>query len=270
MTHKLTISIVTYNNEATIAQTLDSIEHSTLTPGAVIVVDNSSRSDTADLISARFPAVTLIPSENIGFGAGHNKAIRQVEGISAYHLVMNPDVYFGEEVLERLVAFMDEHPAVGLVMPRILYPDESVQHLCKLLPTPFDLIGRRFIPGFLKPLFGKRLRRYEMRHKDYNRMMGVPHLSGCFMLLRTGVFREVGGFDERFFMYLEDVDFSRRIHARFKTVYFPEVPVYHQYHKGSYKRWKHLKHHVVSAVKYFNKWGWFFDKERKAVNRAAG
>jgi GT2 family glycosyltransferase len=99
--------------------------------------------------------------------------------------------------------------------------------------------------------------------------MEVPHLSGCFMMLRTAVFETVGLFDERFFMYLEDVDYSRRVHTRYKTVYYPEVSVYHQYHKGSYKRWRNLKYHIVSAVKYFNKWGWFFDPERKTINRTA-
>ena len=153
-------------------------------------------------------------------------------------------------------------------MPKILYPDDQVQYLCKQLPTPFDLIGRRFIPGFLKPVFKKRFDRYETRDRDYNRAMEVPHLSGCFMMLRTGVFETVGLFDERFFMYLEDVDYSRRVHARYKTVYYPGVSVYHQYHKGSYKRWRHLEYHIVSAVKYFNKWGWFFDRQRKAINKS--
>lgn len=153
-------------------------------------------------------------------------------------------------------------------MPQILYPNNQLQYLCKLLPTPFDLIGRRFFPGFLKRLVQKRLNRYELRHKDYQNIMEVPHLSGCFMLIRADVFQRVGLFDPSFFMYLEDVDFSRRIHACYKTIYYPAVAVYHQYHKGSYKRWKHLKYHVQSAIKYFNKWGWFFDKERKAINRA--
>ncbi len=267
MKQKLTISIVTFNNQDSIKKALDSIKHSTLTPTKVIVVDNSSSDGTAELVKSEFPEVTCITSPNIGFGSSHNTAINSILGTADYHLVMNPDIYFARDVLEKLVEFMDTHGDVGLVMPKILYPDNQLQYLCKLLPTPFDLMGRRFFPGFLKPLIQKRLHRYELRDKNYDQIMEVPHLSGCFMLLRTDVLKQVGLFDHRFFMYLEDVDLSRRIHTLNKTIYYPAVAVYHQYHKGSYKRWKHLKYHVQSAIKYFNKWGWYSDKERKAINR---
>jgi GT2 family glycosyltransferase len=88
-------------------------------------------------------------------------------------------------------------------------------------------------------------------------------------MVRTRIFEEVGLFDERFFMYLEDVDLSRRIHSQYKTIYYPDIHIYHHYHKASYKRFKHLKYHILSAVKYFNKWGWFIDKERKTINKNA-
>jgi GT2 family glycosyltransferase len=271
---KLTISIVTFNNDEVIRDALMSIEKSTLkikNSCQVIVVDNASTDKTVDIISREFPGVILIRSENIGYGAGHNKAIRKVleKEKPGYHLVMNPDVYFGEDVLEQLVDFMENNKNVGLVMSKIYYPDHSVQYLCKLLPTPFDLFGRRFMPGFLKALFKRRFDAYEFRDRDYDQIMAVPHLSGCFMMVRMEVLEKVGIFDERFFMYLEDVDLSRRIHSRFKTLYYPEVHIFHQYHQGSYKRFKHLKYHISSAIKYFNKWGWFFDKERKEINRKA-
>ena len=96
--------------------------------------------------------------------------------------------------------------------------------------------------------------------------MEVPCLSGCFMFIRTKVLREVGLFDERFFMYMEDVDLSRRIHRRFRTVYYPAAAVYHEYEKGSYKSATLLAHHLLSAIKYFNKWGYVFDKERRDIN----
>jgi len=266
---KLTISIVTYNNEDVINAALDSIEDSTLSPFDydVAVVDNSSIDNTPHIVATKYPEVTLIDSENIGYGAAHNKAVKEMGNKSDYHLIMNPDIYFDSHVLERMLVFMDEHPEVGLAMPKILYPDGNIQYLCKRLPTPFDLIGRRFIPGFLKPVFRKRFDAYEFRDKDYGQIMEAPHLSGCFMMIRRNVFETVGLFDERFFMYLEDVDYSRRIHNRFKTLYYPEVSVYHQYRKGSYRRWRHLLYHIVSAIKYFNKWGWFFDLERRHINR---
>ncbi len=274
---KLTVSIVTFNNADTIEAALQSIFKTSIPREQleVIVVDNASIDGTVETVTSKFPEVRLIRSENVGFGAGHNKAIREIMDRSEFHLVMNPDIHFlpqngNNDVLSVLTAYLETNPDVGLVMPKILYPGENrrIQHLCKLLPTPLDLIGRRFIPGFLKslPPLKKRFLRYEMRDRNYEEMMDVPHLSGCFMMLRTVVFREVGLFDERFFMYLEDVDFSRRIHAKYKTVYNPTVYIYHGYHKGSYRRLKHLGYHVRSAIKYFNKWGWFFDKERKKMN----
>jgi GT2 family glycosyltransferase len=267
MTARLTISIVTYNNKDTIAKALHSILQSTIKAN-VVVVDNSSNDGTREMIAKEFPQVTLLESANVGFGAGHNKAIHHTGYQSDFHLVMNPDIYFEPDVLETLLNYMKHKQDTGLLMPQIRYPDKRLQHLCKLLPTPFDLIGRRFFPGFLKFLIKTRLDHYEMKDRDYYSEMEVPHLSGCFMMLRSDVFEKIGLFDERFFMYLEDVDFSRRIHQSFKTVYFPGTQVYHQYHKGSYKRLKHLRYHISSAIKYFNKWGWFLDKERRAVNKA--
>jgi len=268
---KLTISIVTFNNESVIRETLTSIEKSTLklkqeNDCEVIVVDNSSIDQTAAIISREFPWVTLIPSENIGFGAGHNKAIRKILGKSDYHLIMNPDVYFEADALENLLDFIKKDKNIGLVTPKLLYPDDQIQYTCRLLPTPFDLVVRRFIPGFLKPLFKNRLNNFEQRHRDYDKMMEAPNLSGCVMMIRSEVFKRVGLFDERFFVYLEDVDFTRRIHQQFKTVYYPKVRIYHRHGHGSYKKWKDLKYHVSSAIKYFCKWGWFFDRERKKIN----
>lgn len=97
-------------------------------------------------------------------------------------------------------------------------------------------------------------------------MMNVPYLSGCFMFLRVSVLKEVGLFDERYFMYLEDTDLSRRIHKKYKTIYYPFVHIIHEYSKGSYKNIKLLIYHIHSAIKYFNKWGWIFDKERREIN----
>jgi GT2 family glycosyltransferase len=145
---------------------------------------------------------------------------------------------------------------------------ETIQYLCKLLPTPFDLFGRRFLnSGPFKKIVEKGNEIYELRFTGYDKIMEVPYLSGCFMFIRTEVLKKVGFFDERFFMYLEDTDLSRRIHRVSKTVYYPEVSIYHEYGKGSYKNPKLLKYHLDSAIKYFNKYGWFFDKERDEINK---
>ena len=159
---------------------------------------------------------------------------------------------------------MENNPDIGLVMPKMLYPDGSIQHLCKLLPTPWNLIRRRFLP---EKIFSKQNSFYELRFTGYDKIMDVPYLSGCFMFIRTDVLSHVGLFDERFFMYLEDVDISRRIYKYYRTVYYPEVSVFHEYEKGSYGSSRLLLYHLWSAIRYFNKWGYFFDKERQEINK---
>ena len=97
--------------------------------------------------------------------------------------------------------------------------------------------------------------------------MEVPYLSGCFMFLRTASVKEVGFFDERFFMYPEDIDLTRRINEKYKTIYFPEVSIVHNHGKESYKRGDMLLVHTTNMIKYFNKWGWFYDLKRVKTNQ---
>jgi GT2 family glycosyltransferase len=97
--------------------------------------------------------------------------------------------------------------------------------------------------------------------------MNPPVLSGCFLLVRMTIARKINFFDERFFMYLEDTDLSRRMNQQFQTVYYPEVSIIHHYEKGSYKSNKLLLYHISSAFKYFWKYGWFFDTVRTTVNK---
>ena len=97
--------------------------------------------------------------------------------------------------------------------------------------------------------------------------MEVPSLSGCFMFMRCSVLKQVGGFDERYFMYAEDLDLCRRIGEVSKTIFYPKVSIIHEYGKGSYKNKKLLKYHIISVIKYFNKWGWFWDSKRRYKNQ---
>ncbi|NEX64482.1 glycosyltransferase family 2 protein [Noviherbaspirillum galbum] len=231
------------------------------------LVDNS-RDTALESVAREAGARYLHLPANPGFGAAHNLAIRQaLESGSDYHLVMNPDVWFGPEVIPAMTAYLDAHPDIGLLMPDIRYPDGSRQHLCKLLPNPADLIVRRFLPGLYR--LSGRLARYELHDSGYDRVMDVPALSGCFMLLRASVLRRIGGFDERFFLYMEDVDLSRRVGEVARTVYYPLVSITHGYQKGSYKNATLLSHHIRSALRYFGKWGWLADARRRRVNRLA-
>ena len=209
----------------------------------------------------------IFNDQNIGYGAGHNIAIKLAKGKSRYHLILNPDVEFKSDILDELFNFMQVNTDVGQVMPKVLYRNGDTQYLCKRLPAPSDLFIRRFIPKPFKLLLNDYLSNYELRNKNYDTMMEVPNLSGCFMFIRTSVFDSIGSFDERYFMYLEDTDLCRRINKYYRTVYYPSVHIIHGYQKGSYNNLKLMLHHLQSGIRYFNKWGWFGDRNRMYVNR---
>jgi len=162
---------------------------------------------------------------------------------------------------------MEDHRAVGQVMPLVLYPDGEIQYSGKLLPTPLDLFGRRVFPSW--NYFKNKNDIYELRGSGYNQVMNVPQHLGCFMFIRTSILNKVGYFDEDMFMYMEDIDLTRRIHQKFETIFYPLTSVYHHYEQGSKQNPKLFKYHVNSSITYFNKWGWLFDGERRTLNKKA-
>jgi len=191
--------------------------------------------------------------------------MRNLDKMGKYHLVLNPDIYFGRGVLEKLYEYMENNLDVGNVMPKVIYPNGELQYLCKLLPTPQDWIVRMFIP--IKKIKERIDYNLEMHFADYDSEMNVPYLSGCFMFLRKTVIKEIGVFDEGIFMYGEDTDLNRRIYKKYKTMYYPKAVITHNFEKGSHKNFRLLWIHIKAAIYYLNKWGWFFDKERTLINR---
>lgn len=213
--------------------------------------------------------VEYIAHENNGYGGGHNVALRRADALPGdggggdYHLVVNPDVWFGPRVIPALAAYMREHADVAQMMPRVLYPNGDPQPLAKLLPTPFDMFGRLCMPRFL---IARRNARFELSaHQE--EVMDVPFLSGCFMFLRLSAAKEIGFFDERFFMYAEDIDLTRRLHEHYRTVYYPLLPIYHRFSRASRRSLRLFVIHVCNVARYFNKWGWLRDEARDTTNR---
>lgn len=258
----LTTSIVLYNHTLSeIAPLVEELKKSVLVE-KIFLVDNSP----VEGAGLRDLGVEYIfTGKNLGYGAAHNIAIRQsIADAIPYHLVINPDISFDFHQLDVLCDYMNNNTDIGQIMPKVYYPDGEIQYLCKLVPTPFDLIFRRFLPAGWSQ---KRMNRFELRHSGYHRIMDVPYLSGCFMLLRTSALKEVGLFDERFFMYPEDIDLTRRMHQRYRTVFYPEVSIVHHHARDSYVSPRMLWIHIQNMIRYFNKWGWFFDKERRSINR---
>lgn len=190
---------------------------------------------------------------------------KNIERLSKYHLILNPDIYFEKGTLEKLFCYMENNKNTGQIMPAVKYPDGEKQYLCKLIPTPANLIFRRFLP--FRKIKEKMDYDYEMKWSGYDKIMEVPILSGCFMFFRTENLISLKGFDERYFMYLEDYDLSRRMNEISETVFYPDAEIVHNHAKESYKSRKMTIIHMKSAIKYFNKWGWIFDKKRRRTNK---
>lgn len=265
----LTASIVLYNTPyEQINMVLESVSKSSCVQ-TLYIIDNSPTERNKQYFEncSLKENIEYIPHENTGYGSSHNIAIKKaIECGSDYHVVLNPDIYFDEDVLSNLIGYMENNKDVGYILPKVIYPDGELQYLCKLLPTPFDLIFRRFLPK--TKCIRKMNDRYELRMSGYDKIMNPPCLSGCFMFLRLATIKEHNlFFDESFFMYCEDFDLMRRIHKVSKTVYYPKVTIVHDHAKASYKSRKMLLAHIKSAVHYFNKWGWVFDKERRVMNK---
>lgn len=257
----LTASIVTYKVD--LAELGRALEPLAGMAERVYVVDNASERRVEDFCRG-YDFVEYVPHANDGYGAGNNAAIRLAMDRGAdYHLVMNSDLVFEAADLRRMLAHMDANPRIGLLHPRIVGLDGEDQFTVRLLPTPFDLMLRRFMPKWLFP--GSR-RCYLLQEADHSREFDVHYVQGSFMLLRTSALREVGLFDERFFMYPEDIDLSRRMAERWRVTYYPGATVTHAHRAASYASLQMLRIHITNMVRYFNKWGWLRDAARKAAN----
>lgn len=231
----------------------------------VWVIDHSP-DDSLRRVMPADSRIEYIKERNVGYGRGNNVAMLKSIALGYdYHLVLNPDVNWQGDVVGHLRKFMDNNPDVALAMPKVCFPDGTFQHQTRLLPRPIDLIRSRLFKGSKRLTM---LKDYELLDSDQNSIINAPFLSGCFMFLRVGALRQVGVFDERFFMYHEDMDLTRRLHRKYRTVYNPEVKIFHKLERQSAKNTRLFLRHVVSMVRYFNKWGWISDPERRRINAA--
>lgn len=208
--------------------------------------------------------IKFLKVENNGYGAGHNVAIREaIEAGSRYHIVVNPDISWHGDIISPMKSYMDNHPGVGILAPRIVLPDGTPQYNARLLPTPFDPMARRLLP---KALRKRRDQRYLLHDMDFKRELNAPYLLGCFMMLRTDAVKSCGLFDERFFMYPEDIDITRRFHRKWATIRWNGVTAEHLYRRESARSLRMVYIHIVNMIRYFKKWGWIGDRERRAMN----
>ncbi len=264
--YQLTASIVLYKPDKKVLNAINSFINVHSLNVFLYLIDNSPANDfeksNRELLQ-KTNVEYVFAGKNLGYGAGHNIAIKKVIDKAQYHLVLNPDVSFDENVLKELYDYMEADKEIGQVIPKVLYPNGETQYVCKLIPTPFNLFSR-LLPGSLFKGYNEN---FELRFSGYNKIMNVPYLSGCFMFLRCSALKEVGLFDEQFFMYPEDIDLTRRMHRKYKTIFYPYVSIFHEHTKSSFKSSRMFAIHMFNIVKYFNKWGWFCDTERRSTNK---
>lgn len=250
---KVSGCIVTYN---AVGEKIDNTINSVLdnTKGvdfSLYVVDNASSDGTADYIEKNHPEVTVIRnSKNGGYGNGHNKVIPFLQ--SKYHVVINPDIILKHDAVTELVRLAESDETIGLLSPQIRFPDGSVQMLAKRNPT-VRYLGTHWLHKGDKA--NKYMTEYCMLDEKGDEPFPITNATGCFMFFRTSAFIELGGFDERFFMYLEDCDIARRAAEKYKVLHCPKIDVYHLWERESKKSKKLLMIHIQSIIKYFLKWG---------------
>jgi hypothetical protein len=228
VTPTVSVVIVTYNSRQHVPALLDSLQkHTSREECEVVAVDNRSIDGTADLIACEYPWVRLMrAARNAGLSAGVNAGVAESRG--EFITVLNPDVRFDRDVLSPLAAYLRAHTDAGVVAPKLLNDDGTLQLSCRAFPGYATALFNRY--SLLTRLFpsNKRSSRYLMSDFDHASLQDADWVSGAALMFPRRVFDQLGGWDAGFFLFNEDVDFCRRVHdAGYRIVYDPEVLVYH-------------------------------------------
>ena len=224
--------------------------------GYAVVVNDHQPGEPVDQLAAAAD-LFLANRDNPGYGRAVNRLVVRLGPLPPYIGVLNTDLSWESGSFEQLLAWLQQHPQVSLAVPQILDEQGTPQKLCKHHPTVLGLFSRRFLPNGIKPVWLKRYDRwYVMADQNYEEVFEAPYLSGCCMLIRSEAFRRAGGFDERYFLYLEDADLTRSLARDGRCVHLPVASVVHGWGRGNYSNLGLMAVNLTSAWHYFRKWGW--------------
>jgi GT2 family glycosyltransferase len=224
---ELSVTICSWNTCADLRECLSSLD---AVKGEVslevIVWDNASSDDSASMVEEEFPWVRVFRSEtNLGFGGGHNSAMREATG--EYLMPLNSDAVVHEGALFKIVQHLKQNTDVGIVGPKLLNPDGSLQYSCRRFPTPLAAVFRNTPLGKIFPN-NRFSREYLMQDWPHDTARDVDWVSGAAFCMTRKCFEATSGFDEQFFMYMEDVDLCYRAHEHgFRVTYLPDALVTH-------------------------------------------
>ncbi|MFH1597693.1 MAG: glycosyltransferase family 2 protein [Patescibacteria group bacterium] len=257
----LSIVILNYKSKGLLKQCLKGIQLIGLQLNyEIIVIDNASGDGSIEMVREQFPRVRLIASpSNCGYAAGNNLGLKKAQG--KYILVLNPDITILNNAIRVMFDFMEKEKEAGIVGPKLINPDGSIQMSCRQFPTIKTIVYRRTPLGKL-PGARKLLRKFLMIDWDHQVVREVDWMLGACYLIRKSALDQVGLFDDRFFLYFEDVDLCRRFwQARYKVYYLPQADMvhYHQRLSAINPGFKGVfgyatRVHIISGIKYFAKY----------------
>ncbi|MDD5621555.1 MAG: glycosyltransferase family 2 protein [Actinomycetota bacterium] len=222
----LIISIVSYNSLNYLRECLDSILKNP--PGLdyeIIVIDNASGDGTVESVKKDYPGVTLIPgNKNVGFAAANNRAIEKSD--SKYIVLLNSDCMVYKKSLDNLVDFMNKHPGAGITGPKIVNSDGTIQLSCRRFPSLMNAAAHTILADiFPGNPFSKKYKLADIGRDDPSK---VDWVSGSCMIIRREALEDTGTLDERYFMYVEDLDICYRMWQKNWEVYYnPEAKIMH-------------------------------------------
>ncbi len=257
MQDKVSIVIISYNTKELLCACLASIaRHYPALLSNVTVVDNASEDGTVEAVRAQYPEVGLAVNQtNVGYAKAVNRGIRA--SATPYVLIFNPDIEVREGSIESLLGFMETHPDAGIAGSRLLYPDGTLQYSCRTFYTVPVVLLRRTLLGRIFPN-ARTVREHLMLDWDHASSRAVDWVIGACMIVRREAFEKVGGMDERFFLYLEDVDWCSRMQKHGYNVYYvADAEMVHHHRRESAKMLpdRKLLAHLFSTFRYYDKWG---------------
>ncbi len=234
----LSIIIVNYNTKELLKQTIESVMDTAeqAVKYEIIVSDNGSKDGSCEMMKSSFPEIRFIENNaNLGFAKANNEAIKESSG--RYILLLNSDTVVKNNCLERCVSYMDRHSNIGALGCKVILPDGRLDHACKRgFPTPLASLSYILrLDRLLKN--NKKFGQYDMTYVGEDEISEVDAVMGAFMIVRREAVLEVGGLDEDFFMYGEDIDWCYRIKEKgYKIIYYPEGEIIHYKGSSSKKR----------------------------------
>ncbi|MDP2891831.1 MAG: glycosyltransferase family 2 protein [Bacillota bacterium] len=260
---KITAVIVNYNTKELLHGCLEHIERSTICGDIkIVVVDNGSGDSSVEMIRSRHPKIKVIAlGYNMGFGRANNAALKGLD--TPYALLVNSDCFLESDCAEKMLAFMEENSDAGAAGPKVLNADGTIQPSRRKFLTIYSALLHGFIGGLFPN--NKKTREYMMAGFDHDSHAGVDWISGCCMMLRKAALESVGGgFDESYFMYIEDVDLCRMLHKKgWRVCYVPQARCVHLTgSSGGYESPLHIRAFHKSMWQYFKK---FYGSSPKAA-----